>query len=192
MSLERNNYDAVTDDELMTRYQQGDTWALGVLYERYAAPILGYCYRLMGDIDAAREIRNDAFVRIMQRQLLFKTSTTSSFGGWVRTIAHHLCLNQLASPALKRRAPLDECAEPVAPAMSRELDFDRSWLEQAIDQLPDVQRVCIRLRYFEERSPSEIVNETGLTANTVRSALQNGKLRLKQLAEKHRSNAGTL
>ena len=56
-------------------------------------------------------------------------------------------------------------------------------LHLAIDQLIPSQRECIRLFYFGDLSYNEIVSETGLSLRKVKSQLQNGKKRLRNILD---------
>src|SRR5262249_32843704 len=153
--------------------------ALGILYERHLALVFSDCRRLLRDPEAARDLSSDAFLRVMQRKTLYSAGAAGSFPKWLRTIARNLCMNYLSSFAVSRSTALDECPPLTATVMTPE--FDAEWLEQAIEKLSDEQRVCIRLRYIEQASYDEIVVQTGLSAKGVKSAIQNGRLRLKRL-----------
>jgi RNA polymerase sigma-70 factor (ECF subfamily) len=54
-----------------------------------------------------------------------------------------------------------------------------SALEDCIERLKDVQRMCIRQFYFENRCYNEISVNLGLDEKKVKSHLQNGKRNLK-------------
>ncbi len=55
---------------------------------------------------------------------------------------------------------------------------------EAITQLGDEQKLCIRLFFYDDKSYREIATETGFTEKQVKSYLQNGKRNLRILLEK--------
>ncbi|MEM8909899.1 MAG: sigma factor-like helix-turn-helix DNA-binding protein, partial [Bacteroidota bacterium] len=56
-------------------------------------------------------------------------------------------------------------------------------LLQALKRLSEIQRQCIQLFFFEEKSYQQIADITQLPLNRVKSHLQNGKRLLKRYIE---------
>ena len=56
-------------------------------------------------------------------------------------------------------------------------------LEKCIEKLPDQQRNCVRLFYFDDRSYKDIAEDMALDLNIVRSHIQNGRRNLKNCVE---------
>ena len=52
-------------------------------------------------------------------------------------------------------------------------------LEKCIEQLKNGQKDCVQLFYIKEMCYKEIVNNTGIELNKVKSYIQNGKRNLK-------------
>jgi DNA-directed RNA polymerase specialized sigma24 family protein len=47
----------------LQKVHQGDTRAFGTLYNRYRPRLFGYCYRLLGDRDAAEDVVQTTFLK---------------------------------------------------------------------------------------------------------------------------------
>ena len=60
---------------------------------------------------------------------------------------------------------------------SRETRFEQ--LSQAMNRLPDMQKECLRLFFWEGRSYADIEKILNVSAMQVKSAIQNGKRRLR-------------
>ena len=67
--------------------------------------------------------------------------------------------------------------------LEREQDFKK--LEKCLDILQDEQKQVIALFYLQDKCYNEIVEQTGLEWNKVRSLIQNGRRNLKTCMEKN-------
>lgn len=57
-------------------------------------------------------------------------------------------------------------------------------MEQALEQLNEEQRICVKLFYLEKCSYQDITTKTGYSILQVKSYIQNGKRNLKMLLSK--------
>jgi len=67
--------------------------------------------------------------------------------------------------------------------LSKEQDFKK--LQQCLERLPVEQKQSIQLFYLENKCYNEIVEQTGMEWNKVRSLIQNGRRNLKICMEKN-------
>ena len=59
---ERINWDAATPDEDLAGWaQQGQREAFGLLYDRHFGSVYGYCYRRLGEREAAQDAAAETF-----------------------------------------------------------------------------------------------------------------------------------
>jgi len=59
-------WDANTaDEELVAWVQRGEREAFGVLYDRYLPRVYAYCYRLLGQREAAEDTNTEVFMRAL-------------------------------------------------------------------------------------------------------------------------------
>ena len=58
-------------------------------------------------------------------------------------------------------------------------------LKKLVQELPDLQRAVVTLRYQEDLDPSEICQIVGLPVNTVKSHLHRALQALRRKLEKH-------
>ena len=177
----------LSDEELMRLLQNGENSAIGVLYERHSRLILSDCRRILRNGDAARDLTNEVFVRVMRKRGLYLQGSPGSFSGWLHRIAHNLCINHLKKSVIARSVPLEDEPSVPATAMRDNEGFSVEQLEAALAKLSDKQRVCLKMFYIEEKSYDEIVRLTGMRPGDVRSAIQNGRLRLQRMLGKKNS-----
>ena len=76
----------LSDEILITRVARGEPTALGLLYDRYAATILGICLRIIDDQAEAEGALPETFWQIWKRAPTYQTGG-GSFEGWLFKIA---------------------------------------------------------------------------------------------------------
>jgi RNA polymerase sigma-70 factor (ECF subfamily) len=151
----------VSDEVLVERTVGGDQAAFGELVRRYQRQAVAVSYRLLGRVDDAADVVQDAFLRA--HRSLATLEQRARFGPWLMRIVSNLSLNYRRS----RRhvaAPLDEMVEaseglrrpdgetrtaetsPEGAALSEEL---REIIDRAIRTLPEKQRLALILSSVE-------------------------------------------
>lgn len=110
------------------------------------------------------------------------------FKGWLHTVARNAALGFLRKNKIVQyqfeEVHVEEVIEHDAVDIERELNL----LEWALVQLKEQQKKCITLFYLEQLSYEQIMSQTGLTYNEVKSHIQNGKRKLKVLMDQHKQN----
>jgi RNA polymerase sigma-70 factor (ECF subfamily) len=177
-----------TDPELpkiIASAQAGDAGAFGDLYTRYAAVILRYLYVRTREQEAAQDLTQEVFVRVIKGISGFEYRGEKSFLGWLYTIAGNVLIGQ----ARRKRAistPLDESAEIADPRGQEAVlsVFDRVSLQHAISQLTGDQQQVLTLRYFADMTNQEIAVSTGKTEGAVKALQHRALLALQQILER--------
>ena len=78
----------LTDNELITRYQEGDAACFDVLLERYQAKVYGYIFSVVKDKETADDIFQDTFYKVV---LTIKSGTykdENKFVHWLYRLPH--------------------------------------------------------------------------------------------------------
>lgn len=182
-----------SDEMLLVRYRRGDRAAFSELVRRYQRPLFNFSLRYLKNHDAAREITQDAFLRIVRRAAEFKHE--SRFSTWIFAIARNLCIDELRKAKHRDHASLQDdrngsCleerlgnGEPTTERKAAQGEL-REGLLRAIDELPDEQREVFLLRQLGGIPFAEIAKITGTAENTVKSRMRYALERLqKQLSE---------
>ena len=175
-----------TDTELVTIYQnKGDLQVLAQLYQRYMDLVYGVCLKYLKD----PEISKDAVMQIFEELITkLRNHEVVNFRGWLYIMAKNHCLMQLRSPKNLKTTEWNpgimqsEENMHLNGVLSREENLVR--LEDCVQGLPEEQKKAVSLFYLEEKCYKDIVSETGLDWNTVRSLIQNGRRNLKICMEK--------
>ena len=186
----RLNTDEQTDEALMETVAAGDTSAFEILVNRYQEDVFRFCVHYMRDVEPARELTQETFVRVYIARNRFDPSRR--FRPWMLCIARNLCFNEL-----KRRkiAPM-QSLEAYIEAKGHEPGNDQNehpenllvsherseYLAKILDELEPEQRELVTLRFLERMSAREIAAILETTEGAVRTRLHRI---LKHLREKY-------
>ena len=180
---------AAQDAELVRAARAGDRLSLGVLFERYRAPLYALAISILGHRAEAEDAVHDTFVTALAR--LGELSYPAAVGGWLHAMLRNRCL--MAFRTRKRRAEVSEAEAPLEeiPDEARvedriESQQLRDWVWSALGRLPEAIRVTMLLRYFGSfESYDELATILGIPVGTVRSRLFDGRARLANLLLSH-------
>jgi len=145
--------------------------ALSEIYEHRYARFLRVAEAIVGDVDVARDVVQEAFVRLIRSRLQFRGE--GSVDGWVwRTVVNTACNVRRDTWAQRRDDP---SAEPTA-TNGHVAD---AGVRTLLATLPERQRLVLFLRYYADldyRSISEILEiqrgTVGATLNHAHSAMR--------------------
>jgi RNA polymerase sigma-70 factor, ECF subfamily len=170
-----------TDEALCQRVAQGDEAAFDVLVSRYQQRAWRLAWSILRDAEEARDISQEAFVRLYQTAGSF--AGRSKFSTWFYRILVNLCLDQrrrrwwqimgsnhhqsAAAPAeepLIERLPAEQ--HDPTDAVERERAVKQLWAE--VDRLAPQQRAAVVLQVQEELSTREIASVLQCSEATVR------------------------
>src|SRR5690606_35646939 len=94
-----------SDEMLMVRYKRGDRDAFAELVRRYQRPLYNFSVRYVQNKEAAREVTQDAFLRVVKRSAEFKHE--SRFSTWIFAITRNLCIDELRKAKHRNHPSLD-------------------------------------------------------------------------------------
>jgi RNA polymerase sigma-70 factor (ECF subfamily) len=83
----------LSDERLVELSLDGDEGAFGILVRRYQRRLTAFLSQLVGDIELARELSQEAFVRAWSA--LERFNPKYRFSTWLFRIAHNLGIDQL-------------------------------------------------------------------------------------------------
>lgn len=177
-----------SDEELLKKYQQGDTRAFHSFVERYAASIYNLAFRLVRERMEAENITQETFLRVVTS--LDRIRLEEPIKPYLFRIALNLCrdLARKKHPVLftdlTRTEPepddesfIDDAPEPWEKIAEQEL---QARLSEAVRQLPGHYQAVVVLRYVEDFSYEDIAKSLDLPLNTVRTHLRRAKEQLRR------------
>ena len=172
---------AVADELLVVRCQLGERDAFDALVRRWAGPVSGYAGRVTGDADAAAELTQDIWLRVVRG--IGRIEDTSRFRSWLFGIAHRAFADQLRR---KYRAVIQLPAEEdIADADDGEAALDVAAVERGLARLAPVEREILTLFYLEELAIEEVATALAIPTGTVKSRLHRARKQLRGALESH-------
>ena len=166
----------MTDDELIAAFQAGDAEALGELLQRHKSALYGYLLRLTGRRDAAEDIFQDVFLKLVRDPSAY--GQRGKFRPWLFTVARNAAMAHFRRQGSRAEVPLhgegalpgpaDRTASPEpgpeAAAVNKELS---EIIAAALGRLSPDQREVFYLRHYSGLSFKEIAEMLGLPIGTV-------------------------
>ncbi len=181
------------DQQLVEQAQRGDQSAFRALVERHQRRIYGLALGMLKDTDAARDVVQDAFIKVHQHLAEFQGS--SNFYTWLYRIATNLCLDRMRRARRFAHVEFDEAVanddDDTFEVSPHRLGFDparaledkeiRERLARALEHLSEHHRAAILLREVDGLSYKEIAEVMGCSEGTVMSRLFHARKRMQEM-----------
>ena len=171
------------DEILVRRIAAGDETALARIYDQFSATVFGVARRVLGDAAAADDVVQEVFVTLWERPHLFD-GTRGTLPGWLGMLAQRRAVDRMRREEAWRRRSHLVAAQPPLGAPDIDEAVTRLWLGErvrdAVNDLPDEQRACVHLAYFEGKTYVEVAAILGIPEGTAKSRM---RLALRKLTD---------
>ncbi len=148
---------------------------------RHERPLVRYARRLVGDLDLARDIVQDCFLRLCKRQ---PAELDGHLTEWLYTVCRNRSLDHLRRKgrmaSVDQRQLADRPANGVAPDAHAVRNEHESLLARGLGELPERQREVLRLKFQEAMSYREIAAAMQLSVSHVGVLIHTALRRLKK------------
>ena len=173
----------MSDEDLLKATSRKNKDAFRELMHRYQERIYRLAYRFTGDAGAAAELTQEIFFKVYCAAPRY-TPRARVFT-WLYRIAANHCLNFLRDKKnrLLDDAPLEAVAKlhsEETPQVSLEREEVTQVVQQALQRLPERQRIAITLLRFEGMSYREIAGVLGCSTGAVESLIARGMAFLRE------------
>lgn len=171
--------DDPSDETLMLTFRDGDRWALGVLFDRYASRVEALVLRLTGRPALARDITQTTFLSVVKGRHRYVDDCR--FRPWLYTIAMNALRDHLRRAKREVLVPADGAMldqgvhhDPLPdPGLRRELIA-------ALAMLPLDQRQAVTLHHMEGLSFDEVAEVVGCSRTAAKVRAHRGYRRLRE------------
>lgn len=169
------------ESQAIAAVKGGDRHAYDYLVTKYMKRVISVAWGIVRNAADAEDLAQEAFVKAYQSMDRFRSG--QPFGPWIFRIVTNLSLDVMKHRTKFRdeelsgeeHAPRRDSAS--LPAATSEIGRR---IDQAIESLPQMQRVVARLFLVEEFEHFEIASMTGLSEGTVRSHLSLARKKLRE------------
>jgi RNA polymerase sigma-70 factor (ECF subfamily) len=196
----RNRTYGVPTEELIRRHQAGQPAAFDALFERYKDYVYRIAYMTLRNSHDAEEATQETFLDVLRGLKRYDVEGAARFETWLYRVTVNRCKTRLRRKQLPS-ADWDEMterlermdvepdasdgtmagsvdAEPEQVTLRRE---QSALLWAAVNELSDVHREVVLLRYGQEFSYEEIAEALEINVGTVKSRLFNAHRKLKEI-----------
>lgn len=166
------------EEPLADGFAAHEPWAFEEAYRRYGHLLYSTAYNVLGNADDAADCVHDALARVWRSHNAYSRAR-----GALRSFLTVCVRNEAISRrrAQSRRLRLADrfAAEPVEHAELQAGDpIERDRLRTAMTQLPDDQRLPLKLAYYEGKTHTEIAQELQIPLGTIKSRIAIGLRKL--------------
>ncbi len=153
-----------------------DRQAFMELFDYFAPRLKSYLLRQGASDSEAEEFAQEAMLTVWQKASLYDKSKAAA-STWIFTIARNkrydaLRRKKLPSIDLDSAYGVQSDDDASAGAIASDLIAQGDDLKTALQSLPEEQRDLLMRSFFDDKTHSEIANDTGLPLGTVKSRIR--------------------
>ncbi|MFJ5963546.1 RNA polymerase sigma factor [Bacillus sp. NPDC093026] len=154
------------------------------IYEEHYQEITKYLYRRTGNIETAKDLSQDVFIKALHGLSSFKGH--SSVKTWLYTIAYHTFVNDYRRKVKRSFTDVEDFDQIEQQSFTtpedhieKQADIQRLWTN--INQLKDTYRDVLILREIQELSYEEVAEILNWKLSKVKTTLHRARLELKRM-----------
>ncbi|MBN1768333.1 MAG: RNA polymerase sigma factor [Prolixibacteraceae bacterium] len=171
------------DKIIIEEILKGEVSRFELLVKKYQQPVYNVIFRISGNVEDAKEITQDVFVKSYESLRNYKPDY--KFFSWLYRIAINSAL--MHNKQNRRFVLLSENTERQPEFQStnaEENEHKYKQLNKALIELPEKYKSVIVLKYYAALSYAQIATITGIDEKRVKSRLYDGRALLKELLAK--------
>ncbi len=185
-----------SDEELLTRFRNGERDAFDALVFRYERELYGYLRRYVGDANLAEDVFQNTFLQLYTKIDMYESGRPVR--PWLYTIATHQAIDALRRVGRHQAVSLDQdndesgsgdvqsllsllesnLANPLDQVQEKER---ANWVRESVNGLPDFLKQVVILAYYQGLKYKEIAEIVGIPVGTVKSRLHTAMNRLNEV-----------
>jgi RNA polymerase sigma-70 factor, ECF subfamily len=174
-----------TDAELIRALRNGQTIALGIIYDRYAGLVYGLARRILTSAEEAEDLTQEVFLSLCRNLYDPARGSLSSF---LTTLTRSRSIDRLRSRSTRSRFVQRWQGMVKSEATTSLLEqvsvSERSqFVRDALAQLSENERQVLEIAYYEGLSQAEIAKRLDAPLGTVKTRSRQGLLKLKQILQ---------
>ena len=164
---------ALADELLAIRCQLGERAAFDALIARWHEPLWRYLRRLAGNDDAARDLTQDTWMRVLRG--IASLREPAKLRPWLFGIARRVAMDRLRFNYRRGVVEDVDFDELAAAGFDEDLETEFTALEAGLARLALSEREALTLFYLRELTIDEIATLLDVPVGTVKSRLFRGR-----------------
>lgn len=182
----------MSETEIIQKLQQGNEHAFRSMVKDYQKMVVNTCFGMVHNLEDAEDIAQEVFIEVFRS--IHKFRANAKLSTWLYRIAVNRSLNFIrdnkknkwfhsledAVRAKNAELPGLTSVESENPEFKLENSERATLLHEAIDSLPENQKVAFTLSKYEDLSYQEISGVMDLSVSSVESLLHRAKKNLQK------------
>lgn len=176
----------LTDEALVGVVLSGKKKQYQELVKRYQGKLLVYLRHLIGLHDESEDLLQNVFIKVYEH--LDDFDQTRKFSSWIYRIAHNEAVNYLKKKSRRRLVAWEDImsSKDKLDTADEKESVEALWIRGelrdevnlALDKLPKKYQEVLILRYYLDKTYTEMADITGRPENTVATLLNRAKKKL--------------
>ena len=187
------NTKSLSDAQLVSNYISGDENSLSVLINRHQARLYGFIFSKIQDRDAAEDVFQDTFIKVINTLKRGKYNEQGKFLPWVMRISRNLIIDYFRKnkrlPKFKNKGDFDIFSVLSDESPNAENKIVESQIADNVrillEELPEDQKLVIKMRIYQDMSFKEISENTNVSINTALGRMRYGLINLRKMIDNH-------
>lgn len=186
------NVKALTDDELVGLYAEGNNEAFDTLLNKYQSRLFSYIYYVVRNEDVANDLFQETFLKALVRIQKGQYRSNGKFNAWITRIAHNLIMDHFRSKEQENLVSNGEADYDIfnSTLLSEHTVEDQMLITQSLTDaknimsyLPPSQSEVVRMRFYENMSFKEIADKLGISINTALGRMRYAVINMRSMAQ---------
>lgn len=186
------NVKALTDDELVGLYAEGNNEAFDTLLNKYQSRLFSYIYYVVRNEDVANDLFQETFLKALVRIQKGQYRGNGKFNAWITRIAHNLIMDHFRSKEQENLVSNGEADYDIfnSTLLSEHTVEDQMLITQSLTDaknimscLPPSQSEVVRMRFYENMSFKEIADKLGISINTALGRMRYAVINMRSMAQ---------
>ena len=170
------------DEALMARIAEGDAQAFAELVDTRLDRVLAVARRMLGSDADAEDVAQEALLRLW-RQAEKWDGGRAQISTWLYRVTVNLCIDRIRARREDTTAEIPETPISASQQQSMEEDDLSDFMDQALQELPERQKLALVLFHYEDLSMAAVAEMMEISVEAVESLLARGRRTLKQRLE---------
>lgn len=183
------NMIVLSDNELITRYINGDESALMSLITRHQKKVFSYIMLSVKNRELAEDIFQDTFIKVINTLKSGNYKEEGKFVQWVMRIANNLKIDHYRKmqrmPAYETSGEYDifDLIYGTDPSVEQKIITEQIYkdVQELVQYLPEEQREVLEMRIYNDISFKDIATITGVSINTALGRMRYALINLRKI-----------
>ncbi|MBU0764745.1 MAG: sigma-70 family RNA polymerase sigma factor [Bacteroidetes bacterium] len=172
-----------TDEQLIEIYINGDTSALGIIYNRYSRKVYNKCWSFVRDYDEAYDLAQDILLKAIEKIDSFKGD--ARFSTWLYSIAYNHCVENFRRKSrfltTEISGHFDLASDEPGYEEIIEMEKKRNDLICMLDEISGTDKELLLMKYQMGYSLKELQDIFNLGSSAVKMRLLRARQKVESL-----------